>query len=113
MLCKCILRVHQGQIWASNDQLSCLIDALAQVPGLRVVNSHGTKLLTPREEQVVALVADGLPNRDIALEMGVTENTVKKYLFYIFDKIGVSSRVELVLYAVSHGVTQQVERLPS
>ena len=113
MLCKCISRVHQGQIWASNRQLSCLIDALAQLPGLRVVNSHGIKLLTPREEQVVALVADGLPNRDIALEMGVTENTVKKYLFYIFDKVGVSSRVELVLYAVSHGVAQQVQRLPS
>jgi DNA-binding NarL/FixJ family response regulator len=60
-------------------------------------------LLTPREEQVVALVADGLTNREVATELGLTEHTVKKYLFRIFDKLGISSRVELVLYAVSNG----------
>jgi DNA-binding NarL/FixJ family response regulator len=112
MLCKCIQRVHQGQIWASNEQISYLLEAVTQSPGLRVVNSHGSKLLTARQEQVVALVADGMSNRDIAAELGLTENTVKKYLFDIFDKVGVSSRVELVLYAVSHGETQAMERIP-
>jgi len=113
LLCKCIHCVHQGQLWASNRQLEYLVETVTQVPSLRVVNSNGGKLLTGREEQVVALVADGLSNRDVARELGLTENTVKKYLFRIFDKIGVSSRVELVLYAVTRGAVRAAEWVPA
>ena len=81
------------------------------VPSLRVLNSSGSQLLTPREEQVVALVAEGLSNRDVARELKLSEHTVKKYLFRIFDKLGISSRVELVLYAVNHGDPRQAEWL--
>jgi len=112
LLCKCIQSVHQGQIWANNEQLQYLIEVVTQVPSLRVVNASGHKLLTPREEQVVALVADGLSNRQVAHELRLSEHTVKKYLFRIFDKLGVSSRVELVLYAVSHGGTRKAEWIP-
>lgn len=111
LLCKCIQTVHQGQIWASNEQVGYLIDAVTHVPSLRVVNSGGRNLLTPREQQVVALVADGLSNRGVARELGLSEHTVKKYLFRIFDKIGVSTRVELVLYAVTRGAPRQAEWL--
>lgn len=113
MLCKCIQRVYEGQIWISNEQIAYLIEAMAVTPGMRVVNSRGIKLLTPREEQVVALVADGLSNRYIALELGLSEHTIKKYLFRIFDKLGVSTRVELVLYAMNHGAAQPVECIPA
>ena len=112
-LCKCIHCVHQGQLWASNQQLQYLIETITQVPSLRVVNSNGGKLLTGREEQVVALVADGLSNRNVARELGLTENTVKKYLFHIFDKVGVSNRVELVLYAVTRGAARDAEWVPA
>lgn len=90
-----------------------MIESLTQVPSLRVVNHNGFNLLTAREEQVVALVADGLTNRDVARELGLTENTVKKYLFHIFDKVGVSSRVELVLFAVTRGAMQNAEWIPT
>jgi len=113
LLCKCIQCVHQGQVWASNEQLQYLVETVTHVPSLRVVNSSGLKLLTPREEQVVALVADGLSNRDVARELGLSEHTVKKYLFRIFDKVGVSSRVELVLYAVTRGAIRTAEWVPS
>lgn len=113
MLCKCIQRVYQGQIWISNEQIAYLIEAIAVAPGMRVVNSRGVQLLTPREEQVVALVADGLSNRYIALELGLSEHTIKKYLFRIFDKLGVSTRVELVLYAMNHGAARRVEYIPA
>ncbi|PYV58911.1 MAG: hypothetical protein DMG90_07570 [Acidobacteria bacterium] len=113
MLCKCIQVVRKGQIWVSGDQVQYLVDGLTQVSSLRVVNTHGMKLLTPREEQVVALVADGLSNRQVAHELQLSEHTVKKYLFRIFDKLGVSSRVELVLYAVSHGRAEPVEWIPA
>jgi DNA-binding NarL/FixJ family response regulator len=85
------------------------MEVITQVPSLRVVNSRGLKLLTPREEQVVALVADGLSNREVATELNLSEHTIKKYLFHIFDKLGISTRVELVLYAVSHGENRSAE----
>jgi DNA-binding NarL/FixJ family response regulator len=109
LLCRCVQSVHRGEIWANAAQLRYLVEALNQVPALRVVNAGGKKLLTPREEQVVALVADGLSNREVGSELGLTEHTVKKYLFRIFDKLGISSRVELVLYAVSHGDHREAE----
>jgi DNA-binding NarL/FixJ family response regulator len=95
--------VSNGQVWANSEQLNHLLDLIAEVPSLRVFNSQGDQLLTPREEQVVALVAEGLGNRDIARELNLSEHTIKKYLFRIFDKLGTSTRVELVLYAVHHG----------
>ena len=113
MLCKCIQCVAHGEIWINNQQMSYVTDALAEVPTLRVVNSNGRLLLTPREEQVVALVADGLSNREVADELGLSEHTIKKYLLRIFDKLGVSSRVELVLYAMTHGENRPAEWMPS
>ncbi len=109
LLCKCIQSVHQGQVWANSEQLQYLVEIVTQVPSLRMVNACGINLLTSREEQVVALVADGLSNREVARELGLSVHTVKKYLFHIFDKLGISSRVELVLYAVSHGGARQAE----
>jgi len=111
LLCKCIQRVADGQIWANTEQMGFLLDLVSVVPSLRVLNSNGSQLLTPREEQVVALVAEGLSNRDVARELKLSEHTVKKYLFRIFDKLGISSRVELVLYAVNHGDPRQAEWL--
>lgn len=112
-LCKCIRCVHQGQVWANSQQLRYLLDAISSVQSLRVVSASGDQLLTERERQVVALVADGLSNREVARELNLTHNTIKKYLFRIFDKLGISSRVELVLYAMNHGDTQQAEWMAS
>ncbi len=108
-LCKCIHRVAAGQLWANTEQMQYLIEVLTQVPSLRVINAKGDPLLTPREEQVVALVAEGLSNRDVAAELKLSEHTVKKYLFRIFNKLGISTRVELVLYAVNHGQSRPAE----
>jgi DNA-binding NarL/FixJ family response regulator len=101
-LCKCILRVHEGQIWAKTQQLEFIVNALAQAPSLRVVDADGANLLTKREEDLLRLVAEGLGNRDIARQLNLSENTVKNYMFHIFDKLGISNRVELVLYALSN-----------
>ena len=111
LLCKCLLRVADGQIWANTEQLTYLLDLISEVPSLRVVDSGGRSLLTPREEQVVALVAEGLGNRQVARELNLSEHTVKKYLFRIFEKLGISSRVELVLYAVNNGAPRPAEWL--
>ncbi len=111
LLCKCLVRVAAGQVWINTEQMNCLLDLISEVPSLRVLNSVGRPILTPREEQVVALVAEGLPNRHIARELNLSEHTIKKYLFRIFEKLGISTRVELVLYALNNGDPHQAEWL--
>ncbi len=111
LLCRCIQRVAAGQIWVNTEQMNFLVEMVSEVPSLRILNSLGKQILTPREEQVVALVAEGLSNRNVARELDLSEHTIKKYLFRIFDKLGISTRVELVLYAVNHGDPRQAEWL--
>jgi len=101
-LCRCITSVHQGQYWTNTEQMRYVVDALSAGPSVRLINSRGQVVLTPREEQTVNLVTEGLNNREIARELNLKENTVKKSLLRIYDKLGVSNRVELVLYALSH-----------
>lgn len=101
-LSECIQAVHRGQIWASNEDLEHLIRALSHGNPLHLNNSNGMPLLTRREEDVVRLVADGLKNREIAQRLKVKEHSIRNYLYRIFEKLGVSSRVELILYAFSN-----------
>ena len=70
----------------------------------------GHLVLTPREEQIVNLVTEGLNNREIARELNLKENTVKNSLLRIYDKLGVFNRVELVLYALSHSQERSPEQ---
>jgi DNA-binding NarL/FixJ family response regulator len=102
-LAKCILCVNQGQIWASSKELRYLLEALGEAMPVRVIDTGGAALLSRREQEVVRCVAEGLSNREIAQRLGLTEHTVKNYLFRIFDKLGVSKRVEVVLYAYRLG----------
>lgn len=99
-LSKCIHAVHQGQVWANSQHLGYLLEALAQVKPLRLQDARGANLLSKREEKVVRLVAEGLTNRQISVELALSEHTIRNYLFKIFDKLGVSTRVELVLYCL-------------
>jgi DNA-binding NarL/FixJ family response regulator len=105
-LCRCITVVHSGQFWANTEQMEYMVEALSSSAPSRVVNAKGEGLLTARENQVVNLVAEGAGNREISSHLGITENTVKKSLLRIYDKLGVSNRVELVLYALTHRATQ-------
>jgi two-component system, NarL family, response regulator DegU len=106
-LCRCITVAHQGQFWANTEQMGYVVEALNHSTPSRVLNARGEGLLTPREDQVVRLVAEGIGNRDVAFQLGVKENTIKKSLLRIYDKLGVSNRVELVLYALTHSGTDR------
>jgi DNA-binding NarL/FixJ family response regulator len=63
--------------------------------------------LTSRELQVVAAIVDGCANKDIAKMFSVTEDTVKRHLKNIFDKVGVSSRLELAMFAINHALVER------
>lgn len=101
-LCKCVHRVHQGQVWADSKQLGYVLDAFAQTEAAPFTNAAEARLISKREKDVVRLVVEGLSNREIAQRLDLSEHTVKNYVFRIFDKLGVSSRVELVHYALAH-----------
>ena len=101
-LSKCIQAVHQGQIWASNEDIEHLIKGLSALKPIPLSNPQGIPLLTRREEDVVRLVADGLKNREIARRLVVKEHSIRNYINRIFEKLGVSNRVELILYVYSH-----------
>jgi DNA-binding NarL/FixJ family response regulator len=98
---KCIRRVHEGQIWVSNVELEFLLELVITLRPLKIQHTGGMARLTPREREVVRLVAEGMRNQEIALQLHLTEHTVRNYMLRIFDKLGISSRVELVLYAFS------------
>lgn len=101
VLPKCISAVHNGQVWISNDQIQMLLDLVTSLRPFKVVKSGGMALLTPRELQIVAQVVEGLRNEEIAKELNLTEHTVRNYLSRICEKLGLSGRVELILYALS------------
>ena len=101
VLCKCICCVHAGQIWASSGEMHYIVAALAEKGPLSVLDAKGTPLLTKREETILRMVAEGLPNLQIASALRLSPHTVKNHLFHIYEKLGVSNRVELILYALS------------
>ena len=99
LLAKCIHCVANGQVWANSAEMQFLLQALAEPTFPGSLNLPGG-VLSARDTDVVRCVAEGLTNRQIAERLKLTEHTVKNYLFRIFDKLGVSSRVEVVLYAL-------------
>jgi two-component system nitrate/nitrite response regulator NarL len=112
LLAKCIQCVHAGQVWASSSQLQYVLEALNK-PTLANFQRNGGSLLSAREMDVVRCVAEGLTNREVAQRLSLTEHTIKNYLFRIFDKLGVSSRVEVVLYALGSVSTHVPNALPA
>jgi two-component system nitrate/nitrite response regulator NarL len=111
-LCKCVRSVHEGQIWANSLQMSFAVEALASSPAPRAVDANGLDLLSKREMEVVRSLAEGLTNREIAERLGLSQHTIKNYLFRVFDKLGVSSRVELLFMTLSQASPAQ-SLLPS
>lgn len=103
---KCVDSVSQGDIWASRTEIEYLLSALRRTPGSRMIGSQDIRVLTKRELEVVRQAGEGLHNREIAEKLGLSEHTVKNYIFRIFEKIGVSSRVELLFYLLGQ------ERVP-
>ncbi len=114
-LSECVRSVHMGQVWANNYSLGVAVEALANAPAVRAMNAGGIQLLTTRELRVVQSVAEGLTNREIAAQLRLSQHTVKNYLFRIFDKLGVSSRTELLFMALNHdaGEHSSTKSLPT
>jgi DNA-binding NarL/FixJ family response regulator len=101
----CVEHVRNGFIWAGPEETTFLLEAIRNVPGAGEVSDSNLQTLTARELQVVRSAASGKTNRAIASELNLSEHTIKNYLFRSFEKLGVSSRVELLFYLTMRGHT--------
>ncbi|MGE5057566.1 MAG: LuxR C-terminal-related transcriptional regulator [Acidobacteriota bacterium] len=101
MLRKCLHAVHRGEIWIDSGDLARVIDALASIPSTSRIQAKRLENLSQRECEVVDWLVQGLSNREISQQMGLSQHTIKNYVFRIFDKMGVSNRVELLFFVLS------------
>ena len=97
-LVQCVRRVAAGNTWEPPHL------AIAEVPEIDMVGTRVLDRFTPKETRIVALIVQGCKNREIALRLKTTEQVVKNYLRSIFDKTGVSDRLELALFTIHHRV---------
>jgi len=97
-----IRTVHAGDYWIGGKRVVNLVSALHDLMQQAQVPARKTYGLTPRELEVVGCIVEGCSNRDIAKQFTLSEETVKRHLSNIFDKTGVSTRLELALFAIAH-----------
>jgi len=100
-----IRKVYQGEVWIDQRVAAEVMKAMSQPGGPRA-SRGGRDLITPREKEIVALVTQGLRNKEIAEKLSISEQTVKNHLQNIYDKLGVSDRLELALYSLHHKLVQ-------
>lgn len=116
LLLKSIRKVHAGEFWLDRKSTADVIRRLAKkgaAPAAAPASANaGARLrlreqgapLSSREREIVVLVAQGFKNKEMAERMFISEQTVKNHLHNIFDKLGVSDRLELALYAIHHNM---------
>lgn len=101
-LTSAIKAVVSGDYWIGGRRVVNLVGALHELMQKAAVPERKTFGLTPREMEVVSCIVEGCSNRDIAKQFGLSEETVKRHLSNIFDKTGVSTRLELAMFAIAH-----------
>jgi two-component system, NarL family, nitrate/nitrite response regulator NarL len=111
LLIKSIRKVHAGEIWLDSHTTAAVIrqfvaaeEAPPQPPAMPAPRERERSPLSQREREIVALVAQGFKNKEMAEKMFISEQTVKNHLHNIFDKLGVSDRLELALYAIHNNL---------
>ncbi len=109
LLVKCIRKVYEGETWLDNKGVNWVIEAYRAQAAQLTSPSNRVKLST-KELQIIAGVTQGLRNKDIAQEVGTTEQVVKNYLRKIYDKLGVSDRLELALYCMHHRLLENYSK---
>jgi len=101
LLVKCVRKVNEGETWIDNKAVTWVIEAYrSQAVGQSGVK--GQPRLSPKELTIIQHITQGKRNKEIASELGTSEQVIKNYLRKIYDKLGVSDRLELALYSLNH-----------
>ena len=104
LIIKSIRKVHQGEIWLDSSTTAAVMRQFAVPEANPGRDGRERAPLSQREREIIALVAQGHKNKEMAEKLFISEQTVKNHLHNIFDKLGVSDRLELALYAVHKGL---------
>ena len=103
LLVRCVRRIAAGETWIDNQSVSWVIEAYrAQASAL--VNPRSQPKLSPKEMAIITCITQGKRNKEIAYQLGTTEQVIKNYLRKIYDKLGVSDRLELALYCLHNKI---------
>src|SRR5271165_203655 len=108
----CIEHVRKGYIWAGREETNTLLETFKNIPAPGGLIASISTPLARRELEVVQCAAKGRTNRAIAAELGLSEHTVKNYLFRAFEKLGISSRGELLFYLATRGHIFSTKQTP-
>jgi len=101
LLVRCVRKVAGGELWLDNRGVNWIIEAYRSQAAL-LTSPRPKNRLSDKELLIVSCVAQGMRNKEIAQEIGTTEQVVKNYLRKVYDKLGVSDRLELALYCIHH-----------
>jgi two-component system nitrate/nitrite response regulator NarL len=105
LLVRCVRRIAAGETWIDNQSVNWVIDAYrAQAAAL--VSPRNQPRLSPKEMSIITCITQGKRNKEIAFQLGTTEQVIKNYLRKIYDKLGVSDRLELALYCLHNKIIQ-------
>ena len=111
-LAACIRAVMFGQYWLDGRPVQNLVQVLRDLAAQTAAPPRKTFGLTSRELEVVALITEGSTNKHIAMTFGISEETVKRHLTNIFNKLGVGNRLELALFALNHNLLPSATDTP-
>ena len=109
LLIKCIRKVAAGETWLDNRGVNWVIEAYRSQAS-QLTNPRARVRLSPKELWIISGVTQGLRNKDIAQEVGTPEQVVKNYLRKVYDKLGVSDRLELALYCMHHRLLENFKK---
>ncbi len=105
LLVRCVRRIAAGETWIDNQSVTWVIEAYrAQAAAL--VSPKTQPRLSPKEMAIITCITQGKRNKEIAFQLGTTEQVIKNYLRKIYDKLGVSDRLELALYCLHNKIIQ-------
>lgn len=105
LLVRCVRRIASGETWIDNQSVNWVIEAYrAQAAAL--VSPRNQPRLSPKEMSIITCITQGKRNKEIAFQLGTTEQVIKNYLRKIYDKLGVSDRLELALYCLHNKIIQ-------
>ena len=104
-LLKAIKKVHEGEVWIERSMVGSMIQELSR-PAMVDPEVVKIESLTEREREVIALVGEGLKNKQVGERLFISETTVTHHLSSVFSKLEVSDRLELIIYAFRHGLAK-------
>jgi DNA-binding NarL/FixJ family response regulator len=105
LLVRCIRRINAGETWIDNQSVNWVIEAYRS-QAASLVSPRNQPRLSPKEMAIITCITQGKRNKEIAFQLGTTEQVIKNYLRKIYDKLGVSDRLELALYCLHNKIIQ-------